>query len=83
MKTLAIIVCAAFSIAAAAPEAKGSGGSRANGTGSKASSTVVRGHVTKKGVYVAPHRRTTPDATTRNNYSAPGNYNPNTGKTSK
>ena len=52
----------------------------ATGTGAKSSSTSVRGHVTKKGSYVAPHRRTTPDKTTRNNYSTKGNVNSYTGK---
>lgn len=52
----------------------------ATGTGAKGSSTHVRGHVTKKGAYVAPHRRTTPDKTTRNNYSTKGNVNSGTGK---
>lgn len=41
---------------------------------------AVRGHVTKKGKYVAPSYRTSPDHTQRNNYSAKGNVNPHTGK---
>lgn len=41
---------------------------------------AVRGHVTKKGKYVAPSHRTSPDHTQRNNYSAKGNVNPYTGK---
>jgi hypothetical protein len=41
---------------------------------------AVRGHVTKKGKYVAPSHRTSPDHTQRNNYSARGNVNPHTGK---
>lgn len=61
--------------------AKGSSGAR--GTGSKSSSTQVRGHTTKSGQYVAPHRRTTPDKTQKNNYSAKGNVNPNNGKVGK
>lgn len=61
--------------------AKGSGG--AHGTGSKSSSTQVRGHTTKSGHYVAPHRRTTPDKTQKNNYSAKGNVNPSNGKVGK
>jgi hypothetical protein len=40
----------------------------------------VRGHVTKKGKYVAPSHRTSPDHTQRNNYSAKGNVNPYSGK---
>jgi hypothetical protein len=43
-------------------------------------STSVRGHVTKKGAYVQPHQRTTPDKSNANNYSAKGNVNLYTGK---
>ncbi|MBI4190758.1 MAG: hypothetical protein HY525_09495 [Betaproteobacteria bacterium] len=43
-------------------------------------SASVRGHVTKKGVYVQPHNRTTPDKSKANNYSSKGNVNPYTGK---
>ena len=43
-------------------------------------STSVRGHVTKKGAYVQPHQRTTPDKSKANNYSSKGNVNPYTGK---
>ena len=40
----------------------------------------VQGYFRKDGTYVAPHVRTTPDGDPTNNYSYPGNYNPNTGK---
>lgn len=40
----------------------------------------VKGYFRKDGTYVAPHYRTSPDSTVTNNYSYPGNYNPNTGK---
>lgn len=40
----------------------------------------VRGHVTKKGTYVAPHRSTNPDSSRSNNWSSKGNVNPYTGK---
>lgn len=43
--------------------------------------TSVRAHVTKKGAYVPPHHRTTPDKSKTNNYSSKGNVNPYTGKT--
>lgn len=51
------------------------------GTGSKSSSTRVRGYTTRSGHYVNSYHRTTRDSTQRNNYSARGNYNPYTGKT--
>jgi hypothetical protein len=75
----------AFSMCLAVPaEAKSRSGTKSYkssaGTGSKASSTRVKGHVTKQGKYVAPHRRSTPDKNTRNNWSTKGNTNPYTGK---
>jgi hypothetical protein len=39
----------------------------------------VRGYTKSDGTYVAPHVRSAPDNTVTNNYSHPGNYNPNTG----
>ena len=41
----------------------------------------VKGYYRKDGTYVRPHYRTAPDGNPYNNYSYPGNYNPNTGKT--
>jgi hypothetical protein len=40
----------------------------------------VRGYYRKDGTYVQPHVRSAPDGNPYNNYSYPGNYNPNTGK---
>jgi hypothetical protein len=40
----------------------------------------IRGHVTKRGTYVAPSHATNPDHTRRNNWSHQGNVNPYTGK---
>ena len=42
----------------------------------------VRGYYRRNGTYVRPHYRTAPDGNPYNNYSFPGNYNPNTGKIS-
>jgi peptidoglycan hydrolase-like protein with peptidoglycan-binding domain len=42
--------------------------------------TRVRGYVRKDGTYVAPHWRTLPDGIKSNNYSYPGNFNPNKGE---
>lgn len=52
-----------------------------SGTGSKSSSTRVRGYTTRSGHHVNSYHRTTRDSTQRNNYSTRGNYNPYTGKT--
>lgn len=64
--------------------ARGYSGNRsgkvATGTGSKLKSTQVRGYVTKHGTYVSPHRRSTSDRTTTNNWTTKGNTNPYTGK---
>lgn len=70
--TLAIMVACAvpfLTLISTETEAKKSGGS-----------TSVRGHVTKKGTYVQPHRRTNPDGSKTNNWSSKGNMNPYTGK---
>ena len=39
----------------------------------------VRGYYRSNGTYVKPHYRTAPDSNPYNNYSFPGNYNPNKG----
>lgn len=43
-------------------------------------SHAVRGHITKKGAYVAPTRATNPNKTQRDNYGSKPNVNPATGK---
>ncbi len=43
-------------------------------------STYVRGYYSSNGTYVRAHYRTCPDRNPYNNYSFPGNYNPNTGR---
>ena len=40
----------------------------------------VKGYTTKRGTYVAPSYRTSPNKTRMDNYSTKGNYNPYTGK---
>jgi uncharacterized protein YxeA len=51
-------------------------------TASVAEAGRVNGYFKKDGTYVRSHSRTNPDRNPYNNYSYPGNYNPNTGKTS-
>jgi hypothetical protein len=41
----------------------------------------VNGYTKSNGTYVSGYERTNPDATKTNNYSYPGNYNPNKGTT--
>jgi hypothetical protein len=43
----------------------------------------VKGHVTKNGVYVAPHVRTAPDSRKTNNWQSKPNVNPYTGEAGK
>ena len=43
-------------------------------------STYVDGYYRSNGTYVDGHFRTCPDSSPYNNYSFPGNYNPNTGR---
>jgi len=40
----------------------------------------VGGYFRKDGTYVAPHQRSLPNSTIKDNYSYPGNFNPNTGR---
>jgi hypothetical protein len=45
--------------------------------------TSVNGYSKKDGTYVAPHQRTNPNGTQRDNWSSKPNYNPYTGKEGK
>ena len=45
----------------------------------EAEKVYVRGYYRSDGTYVKPHYRTAPDGNPFNNYSFPGNYNPNKG----
>ena len=42
--------------------------------------TYVNGYFRSNGTYVAPHYRSSPNSTTRDNWSTYGNTNPYTGK---
>lgn len=42
--------------------------------------TRVSGYTTKRGTYVAPSYRSSPNKVKYDNYSSKGNYNPYTGK---
>jgi hypothetical protein len=48
---------------------------------SPAHSGSVDGYYRKDGTYVGPYQRTNPDHNPYNNYNFPGNYNPNSGRT--
>ena len=68
-----LILAAALALAATAAQAQ------YLGTGSNPNSHPVQGYTTNNGTYVAPHQQTNPNSTQRDNYSATGNVNPNTG----
>ena len=48
---------------------------------SQATADSVRGYIQRDGTYVGPYQRTHPDRNPYNNYNFPGNYNPNSGRT--
>lgn len=47
---------------------------------SRGGDTNVHGYMKKDGTYVAPHHRTSPNGTQRDNWSSKPNLNPYTGK---
>lgn len=59
--------------------AKQSGSSSYKSHGSS-KATNVSGYTKKDGTYVAPHKRTTPNHTQRDNWTSKPNQNPYTGK---
>lgn len=81
----AVVIGVSLSVLHGSAWARGGGG-RSGGSHSHASSShpggshSVRGHVTKRGTYVAPHHATNRDNSTKNNWSHKGNANPYTGK---
>lgn len=68
-------IACAVSFGAMARSGGHTGGSHVN-----SSNHSIRGHVTKKGTYVAPSHATNPNKTKRDNYSHKGNVNPYNGK---
>ena len=64
-----IMLAAGLALAATAAQAQGT----------NPNSHPVQGYTTTGGTYVQPHQQTNPNNTQRDNYSATGNVNPNTG----
>ena len=79
MKTSIVLGVLALSATVATPEAFARGGG-GHGGGGHGGSHGVRGHVTRNGTYVAPHRQTNPNSSRSDNWSTKGNTNPYTGK---
>lgn len=83
---LTLAASLAFTFTTTSVQARGSGFSGHSrvstpsyGTGSKSSSSRVRGYTTKSGTHVAPYSRSTADKSKNNNWSTKGNTNPRTG----
>ena len=76
MNQISIALALLISLAATSDAFARGGGSRGGSSGSHA----VKGHTTKSGAYVAPHRQTNPNGTRIDNWSTRGNVNPYTGK---
>ncbi len=83
------IIAVLISIFIVAPVlAKKGGGSHSHSSRSYSSSksygssktTNVHGYTKKDGTYVAPHKRTPPNGTQRDNWTSKPNQNPYTGK---
>ena len=85
-QSLKLIFCVAIASAFGVGTAYAKGGSHGSSHGSHApkaspgGSHSVHGYTKRSGTYVAPHRKTNPDSTKRNNYDSKGNVNPSTGK---
>jgi len=77
MRIAIVLFVAVFAAGGVCAKGGGGGGHSSKSSGGTHS---VRGHVTKKGTYVAPHRATNPDKSKANNWSSKGNRNPDTGK---
>ena len=78
-KFLAVFFSMAVLASLSAPAfARGGGGHGYSRPGG--STTHVRGYTTKRGTYVAPHVKTSPDSSKVNNWSTKGNTNPYTGQ---
>lgn len=84
MKLITIVLLVA-AFATSPVFAEGSGGHSSGSHSSSAHSSgggshSVKGYTKKNGTYVAPSRATNPNKSKKDNWTAKGNANPNTGK---
>lgn len=77
MKKLLIFLISIFLTSPVLAKKSSSGGYKSHGS---SSTTNVHGYTKKNGTYVAPHKRTTPNNTQRDNWTSKPNQNPYTGK---
>ena len=76
MKVLILLLSITLTCTAYAKKSS-SGSYKSHGS---SSTTNVHGYTKKNGTYVAPHKRTTPNHTQRDNWTSKPNQNPYTGK---
>jgi hypothetical protein len=74
-----LLIVAILTVFAGSVFAKQSGSSGYRNYGSS-KTTNVHGYTKKDGTYVAPHHRTSPNNTQRDNWTSKPNQNPYTGK---
>lgn len=77
MKQLVIILISFCLLSSAYAKKSSSGSYKSHGSSSM---TNVHGYTKKNGTFVAPHKRTTPNHTQRDNWTSKPNQNPYTGK---
>lgn len=77
MNKLLILIMSIFFTASVFAKQSSSDGYKSNGS---SKSNNVRGYTKKDGTYVAPHNRTNPNNTQRDNWTSKPNQNPYTGK---
>jgi hypothetical protein len=77
MNKLLILIVSMFFTTSVIAKQSSSDGFKSNGS---SKSNNVRGYTKKDGTYVAPHNRTNPNNTQRDNWTSKPNQNPYTGK---
>lgn len=77
MKKIIVLLLSISLIAPAFAKKSGSGSYKSHGS---SKTTNVHGYTKKDGTYVAPHKRTSPNSTQRDNWTSKPNQNPYTGK---
>lgn len=77
MKKLVLVLISLCLINPTFAKKSSSGSYKSHGS---SKTTNVHGYTKKNGTYVAPHKRTTPNHTQRDNWTSKPNQNPYTGK---
>jgi hypothetical protein len=81
LTNFSIILAVCLGLAIPSEAGRRGGSKRSSGYGYTSSSSLkVKGYTKKNGTYVQPHRRTSSNSSTNDNWSTKGNFNPYTGK---